>query len=78
VLLLDLMMPEMDGFQVLEAMEADDELSRIPVVVVTAKVLTKSEKVRLGGQIQTLLEKGASADESLLHKALDAFEEVES
>jgi len=78
VLLLDLMMPELDGFQVLEAMEADDELSRIPVIVVTAKVLTKSEKVRLGGQIQTLLEKGGSTDESLLHEVLDALEEVES
>jgi len=78
VLLLDLMMPEMDGFQVLEVMEADDELSRIPVIVVTAKVLTKSEKVRLGGQIQTLLEKGGFADESLLHEVLDALEEVES
>jgi CheY-like chemotaxis protein len=72
------MMPELDGFQVLEAMEADDELSRIPVIVVTAKVLTTSEKVRLGGQIQTLLEKGGPADESVLHQALDALEEVES
>jgi threonine synthase len=75
VLLLDLMMPEMDGFQVLDAMEADKDLSRIPIVVVTAKELTTSEKERLGGQIQMLLEKGDFTDEDLLHEVLDALEE---
>jgi threonine synthase len=78
VLLLDLMMPEMDGFQVLEAMEADEDLCRIPVVVVTAKELTTSEKERLGGQIQMLLEKGGFTDEDLLHEVLDALEERET
>ena len=42
VILLDLMMPRMDGFEVLEAMEADEGLRSIPVVVVTAKELTAS------------------------------------
>jgi CheY-like chemotaxis protein len=69
------MMPKMDGFQVLEAMEADEDLCRIPVVVVTAKELTTSEKQRLGGQIQMLLEKGDFTDEDLLHEVLDALEE---
>jgi threonine synthase len=75
VILLDLMMPEMDGFQVLEAMEADEDLRGIPVVVVTAKELTASEKERLGGQIQMLLEKGDFTDQDLLHEVLDALEE---
>jgi threonine synthase len=75
VLLLDLMMPQMDGFQVLEALEADEDLCRIPVVVVTAKELTTSEKERLSGQIQMLLEKGDFTDEDLLHEVLDALEE---
>jgi threonine synthase len=78
VLLLDLMMPEMDGFQVLEAMEADEDLCRIPVVVVTAKELTTGEKERLGGQIQMLLEKGDFTDEDLLREVLDALTEGEA
>ncbi len=75
VILLDLMMPKMDGFQVLEAIEADEGLRSIPIVVVTAKELTYSEKERLGGQIQMLLEKGDFTDQDLLHEVLDALEE---
>ncbi len=75
VILLDLMMPKMDGFQVLEAIEADEGLRSIPIVVVTAKELTTSEKERLGGQIQMLLEKGDFTDQDLLHEVLDALEE---
>jgi len=75
VILLDLMMPEMDGFQVLEAIEEDKNLRDIPVIVITAKELTSSEKKRLGGQIQMLLEKGDFTDEDLLHEVLEALEE---
>ena len=75
VILLDLMMPRMDGFEVLEAMEADEGLRSIPVVVVTAKELTASEKERLGDQIQMLLEKGDFTDQDLLYEVLDALEE---
>jgi CheY-like chemotaxis protein len=38
VMLLDVMMPRMDGWQVLEAVKADDELKDLPVVMLTAKV----------------------------------------
>jgi len=38
VVLLDVMMPKMDGWQVLEAIKADDDLAHIPVVMLTAKV----------------------------------------
>lgn len=75
VILLDLMMPHMDGFEVLEAIEGDRDLHHIPVIVITAKELTSSERKRLGGQIQTLLEKGDFTDEDLLHEVLDALEE---
>lgn len=74
VVLLDLMMPELDGFGVLEAMRADDELRDIPVVVVTAKELTPGERARLSGQIRLLLQKGTFTDEDLLHEVLDALQ----
>jgi threonine synthase len=71
------MMPEVDGFEVLETLEADEQLRGIPVIVVTAKALTASEKNRLSGQIQMLLEKGTFTDDELLHEVLDALERVE-
>lgn len=58
LIILDLMMPEMDGFAVLDALKANPETAHIPVIVSTAKELTPEEKGRLQGQIQTLLQKG--------------------
>lgn len=58
LIILDLMMPEMDGFAVLDALKANPETVHIPVIVSTAKELTPEEKNRLQGQIQTLLQKG--------------------
>ncbi len=74
LVLLDLMMPEVDGFGVLEELRADKELADIPVVVITAKELTAGERDRLSGQIQTLLQKGTFTDEELLHQVLDVLE----
>jgi threonine synthase len=58
LIVLDLMMPEMDGFAVLDALKSDATTSHIPVIVATAKELTPDEKARLGTQIQTLMQKG--------------------
>ncbi len=58
LIILDLMMPGMDGFAVLDALKANPETAYIPVIVSTAKELTIEEKSRLKGQIQTLLQKG--------------------
>jgi threonine synthase len=58
LIILDLMMPEMDGFAVLDALKANADTAHIPVIVSTAKELTPEEKERLKGQIQTLLQKG--------------------
>jgi len=52
------MMPEMDGFAVLDALKANPDTAHIPVIVSTAKELTVEERARLQGQIQTLLQKG--------------------
>jgi len=58
MIILDLMMPEMDGFAVLDALKANPDTAHIPVIVSTAKELTVEERGRLQGQIQTLLQKG--------------------
>ena len=58
LIILDLMMPELDGFGVLDELKANPDTEGIPVIVSTAKELTKEEKERLKGQIQSLLQKG--------------------
>jgi threonine synthase len=68
LILLDLMMPEMDGFAVLDTLKSDKELSKIPVIVVTAKELTAVEKQRLSGKVQSLMQKGAFSDRDIVDK----------
>jgi threonine synthase len=71
----DLMMPEMDGFTLLEALKKDAALASIPVVVVTAKELVPEERRRLSGMIQRLLQKGTFLDDELLAEINKALEE---
>ena len=66
LVILDLMMPEMDGFSVLDALRNDPATASIPVIVVTAQELTSKEKQRLEGQIQALMQKGDFVSEDLL------------
>jgi CheY-like chemotaxis protein len=60
VILLDLMMPEMDGFAFLDAFAARAECRDVPVIVITAKQLTPGERERLVGQAQQVIAKGES------------------
>jgi CheY-like chemotaxis protein len=66
LILLDLMMPEIDGFGVLDRLKANPNTAHIPVIVVTAKELTSDEQKRLEGQIHTLLQKGEFMNDELL------------
>jgi signal transduction histidine kinase/DNA-binding response OmpR family regulator len=66
VILLDLMMPEMDGFEFLHELRAQREWRNIPVVVVTAMDLQPQDRERLNGSVQQVLQKGAYTREALL------------
>lgn len=68
LIVLDLMMPEMDGFTVIEALRANPETAVIPVIVATAKELTPDEKDRLGGHIQALMQKGDFLNDEFLEE----------
>lgn len=68
LVVLDLMMPEMDGFAVMDALKADPQTAHIPVIVATAKELTPDEKSRLGTQIQTLMQKGDFLNDEFLEE----------
>lgn len=68
LVLLDLMMPELDGFGVLEAMREKDSTRDIPVIVLTGQILTEKEMARLNRGVATVLGKGLfSVEETLGH-----------
>ncbi len=69
VVLLDLMMPEMDGFEFLDLFRKKEEWRTIPVVVVTAKDLTPEDHLRLSGHVGQVLHKGAFNRDELLQEA---------
>ncbi len=66
VIMLDLMMPEMDGFEFLVEMRARAEWRDIPVLVVTAKDLTAEERSRLNGDVARVLQKGSAELDEML------------
>ena len=68
LVLLDLLMPELDGFGVLEAMRAQPATRAIPVIVVTGQVLNAEEMARLHQGVTTVLGKGLySLEETVAH-----------
>ncbi len=68
VILLDLMMPEMDGFQFLSRVSGHEEWASIPVIVLTSKDLSPEERSRLQGHVERIVEKGAYDREALLRE----------
>jgi threonine synthase len=66
LVILDLMMPEVNGFSVLDALRSKPATANIPVIVATAKELTVEEKTRLQGQIQSLMLKGDFLNDEFL------------
>jgi PAS domain S-box-containing protein len=69
LVLLDLMMPEMDGFEFLEWLRGGPDPSAVPVVVVTAKELTEEDHLRLNGGVQRIVRK--SSRDRFLHEVRD-------
>ncbi len=66
LILLDLMMPVMDGFEFVMEMHKRDSSSAIPIVVVTAKDITEEDRRRLNGDVVGLIEKRGLDREALL------------
>jgi CheY-like chemotaxis protein len=58
VIVLDLLMPEMNGFDVVDALRDDPSGRDIPILIVTAKDITESERLRLRGSVQGIVRKG--------------------
>jgi signal transduction histidine kinase/DNA-binding response OmpR family regulator len=71
LILLDLMMPEMDGFQFVTAMQQNPKWQHIPIIVVTAKDLTPDEINQLNGHVERVLQKGLDHSGNLLRQICD-------
>ncbi len=66
VVLLDLMMPEMDGFEFVAELRRHEAWRAIPVVVITARDLSRDDHERLNGYVQKILQKGEHGRDQLL------------
>jgi len=66
LVLLDLMMPEMDGFEFLDVLRQDEARRDIPVVVITARTLSPDDRKRLNGGVERVLQKHALHADALL------------
>jgi GAF domain-containing protein/DNA-binding response OmpR family regulator len=68
LILLDLMMPEVDGFEFVERLRAEPAWRTIPILVITAKELTAAERLRLNGWVEQVLQKRAYSRGELFAK----------
>jgi CheY-like chemotaxis protein len=57
VIVLDLMMPEVNGFDVVDALSAQTETARIPILIVTSKEITAEDRTKLNGAVTAIMEK---------------------
>ena len=68
VVLLDLMMPKMDGFEVIERLQQHEEWSKIPVIIVTAKDLDEAERSFLEARAEEVLTRSGLTRQQLLDR----------
>jgi CheY-like chemotaxis protein len=71
LVVLDLIMPEMDGFEFVAEFRKRDAWRAIPIIVVTGKEMSDDDRARLNGGVERILEKGTHTRESLLREFRD-------
>lgn len=71
LILLDLMMPEMDGFEFVAQVRKNPEWRNLPIIIVTAKDLSQEDRLRLNGYVERIIQKGAYNRDELLHEVRD-------
>jgi CheY-like chemotaxis protein len=73
-IILDLMMPEMDGFQFLVELRKRGEWRDIPVVVVSALELSEDERRALSGQVEVVIQKNSADRDKVLHELSETLD----
>jgi len=66
LVLLDLMMPDVSGFDVVEAIRSDKATASTPIMVLTAKDLTDADKRQLNGRVSNILQRGSTGASDLV------------
>jgi CheY-like chemotaxis protein len=67
-IVLDLMMPEVDGFEFIDELRLTPAWRMIPVVVLTAREVSDEDRRRLNGSVERIMTKGSTSREELLHE----------
>jgi len=75
LIILDLMMPGIDGFGVVEKLKVDPHTHHIPIVVVSAKDITAEERKRLNGHIQAVYQKGSLPTRKFIDQVIHVIED---
>jgi len=68
IILLDLMMPEMDGFSFMAELRRRPGCADVPVIVITAKDLTQADHQRLNGEVSRIIQKGSGNVDQLIQE----------
>ena len=71
VAILDLVMPHIDGFQVLDALRENPDWAKIPVVVMTAKILSTEELAALNNHVRAVIQKNGISNENALGQLVE-------
>ncbi|MGQ0732096.1 MAG: response regulator [Acidobacteriota bacterium] len=71
LILLDLIMPELDGFEFLTQLRREPGWRNIPVTILTSKDLTNDDRLRLSGRVESIIRKGAHSHSQVLRDIRD-------
>jgi threonine synthase len=75
LIIMDLMMPNLDGFGVLEELKLDKRTNDIPIIVVSAKDLTDADRERLRGNIEAIYQKGSLPPRIFVDQVVEVLEQ---
>ena len=75
LIIIDLMMPGLDGFSLLQELRRDKRTAQIPVIVVSAKDITIEERNRLKGHIEALYQKGSLSPRAFVEQVVQVLGE---
>ena len=68
LVLLDLMMPKVDGFEFAETLRANEAWRDVPIVVMTAMEITEQDRQRLNGRVQSVVQKSGQSIDGVLRQ----------
>jgi signal transduction histidine kinase/CheY-like chemotaxis protein len=78
LIILNLTMPKVNGFDVIEHIKTEESAKNIPLILITKKDLSKNEKDALDGRLRGILNKGRLKEEDLLQELKDRIDEIKN